>query len=53
MEKVILEVPLLKSVYVNRHLLGIDPSESWCWTQKILLFFVVWTVYDRTRSFDY
>ena len=38
MEKVILEVPLLKSVYVNRHLLGIDPSESWCWTQNFALF---------------
>ena len=26
--EVILEVPLLKSLYVNRFLLGIDPSES-------------------------
>ena len=38
MEKVILEVPLLKSLYVNRHLLGIDPSESWYWTQNFALF---------------
>ena len=36
--EVILEVSLLKSFYVNRYLLGIDPSESWCWTQNFALF---------------